>query len=259
MSEANAIASIATTAAPLLVGWFAYSRGGWRLALVLVALLLLLMYLGFRKTASSMGPSSRADTGQPRRPLPRSYWLYWTALVLAVSVEFCMIFWSADYLMRVLGMPKAGAAQAVSLFLAGMLIGRLIGSRLVRYFAVSRLVIVTVLVAALGFLVFWRTGSVTLGLGGLFVAGLGVASLYPWLISLAIGAAPEDTVQASARATLASGMAILMLPLMLGRLADATGIRPAFGVVILLLAGVLLIIQFAGRPVRHDELTRAIP
>ena len=29
ISEANVIASFATTAAPLLVGWFAYSVGGW--------------------------------------------------------------------------------------------------------------------------------------------------------------------------------------------------------------------------------------
>ena len=157
-----------------------------------------------------------------------------------------MIFWSADYLVTVLGMPKADAAQAVSLFLAGMLLGRLAGSRLVRYFAASHLVIGATLVAALGFLVFWRTGALILCLGGLFVTGLGVASLYPLILSLAMGTAPNNTVQASARATLASGAAILTLPLVLGRLADAVGIRSAYGVVALVLLGVFLIIEFAG-------------
>jgi len=248
ISEANVIASIVTTAAPLLVGWLAYSVGGWRLALVLVAGVLLLMYLGFRKVASPLGTSIQGDATQARRPLPIRYWVYWTALVLAVSVEFCMIFWSADYLINVLGMPKAGAAQAVSLFFVGMILGRLAASRLVQRYAASRLVLGATLLAGLGFLVFWRTGSLIFTLGGLLVTGLGVASLYPLILSLAIGTAPDNTVQASARATLASGAAILTLPLVLGRLADAVGIRPAYGVVALLLVGVFLIIQFAGRP-----------
>jgi hypothetical protein len=62
---------------------------------------------------------------------------------------------------------------------------------------------------------------------------------------LALGAAPGRTVQASARATLASGIAIITLPLVLGRLADAVGIGPAYGVVVFLLVGVFLVIQIA--------------
>jgi fucose permease len=128
-----------------------------------------------------------------------------------------------------------------------MIIGRLAGSRLVQHFSMHKVVIGSILVASLGFLVYWETASILLGLGGLFVTGLGVASLYPLILSLAIGAANGNTVQASARATLASGTAILTLPLVLGRLADAVGIRPAYGVVALLLIGVFLIVSFTGR------------
>jgi len=46
---------------------------------------------------------------------------------------------------------------------------------------------------------------------------------------------------------LASGTAILTLPLVLGRLADAVGIRSAYGVVVLLLISVFLVSQIAGR------------
>jgi len=104
----------------------------------------------------------------------------------------------------------------------------------------------SILVASLGFLIFWKSGIVFLGLAGLFLTGLGVASLYPLILSLAMGVAGDNTVQASARATLASGTAILASPLVLGRLADAVGIGLAYGVVVLLLVGVFLIIQFAG-------------
>jgi hypothetical protein len=71
--------------------------------------------------------------------------------------------------------------------------------------------------------------------------------MYPLILSLAIGAARGNTVQASARATLASGTAILSLPLVLGRLADAVGITSAYGMVAILLSGVFLIVLLAGR------------
>jgi fucose permease len=236
-----------------LVGWFALSIGGWRLALGLVALSPLLLYVGLGKSSAPAAGSNPIDPIRIKRPLPGLFWIYWLALVLAVSVEFCLISWSADYLENVLGLLKADAAQAVSLFFAGMILGRLAGSRLVQRFSTSRLVTAAILLASLGFLIFWKPGSVLMGLGGLFLTGLGVASLYPLILSLAIGASNNNPIQASARATLASGAAILTLPLILGRLADAVGIGPAYGVVIVLLLGVFVIIQVAGRIAVNPE------
>lgn len=245
LSEANVVSSIACTLAPLMVGWTAALAGGWRLALALAAGTPVLMYLGFRRATPP--PSASAAAQRAARPLPRAYWVYWAALVLAVSIEFCMIFWSADYLETSLGLRRVDAVRAVSLFLAGMIAGRLAGSRLVQHYPARSLVLASTLVAAAGFALFWATGSVTLGLLGLTVAGLGVASLYPLVLALALGAAGADTVQGGARATLASGTAILALPLVLGRLADLVGIRPAYAVVAVLLTGVFVIIAATGR------------
>lgn len=247
LSEANMISSVVATAAPLMVGWFAPLMGGWRLALGTVALTPLLLFLGLGKGTSSVETSLPKTSNQASPPLPDLFWMYWLALVLGVSIEFCMIFWSADYLEHVLGMVKANAAQAVSLFLAAMILGRMIGSRLVQRFSTRSVVAVSILIAGIGFLFFWKSEGAFLALTGLFLTGLGVANLYPLLLSLAIGAADGNTVQASARATLASGTAILALPLALGRLADAVGIRPAYGIVIFLLIGAYLISQMAGR------------
>ncbi len=246
LAEANVISSVACTLAPLMVGWTAALPGGWRLALAVAAGAPVLMYLGFRRATPPPAPRT---TRQAARPLPRAYWMYWAALVLAVSVEFCMIFWSADYLETSLGLRRVDAVRAVSLFLAGMIAGRLAGSRLVQHYPSRSLVLASTLVAAAGFVLFWATGSARLGLIGLTIAGLGVASLYPLILALALGAAGADTVQAGARATLASGTAILALPLVLGRLADLVGIRPAYAVVAVLLTGVFAIIAATGRRV----------
>ena len=247
LSEANVIASLVATAAPLMVGWFAHLTGGWRWALGMVAFAPILMRLGLGKIKLPQAAPARADSMQSKHSLPILFWVYWVALVLAVAVEFCMISWSADYLENGLGMLKVDAAQSVSLFLAAMIVGRLAGSRLVQHFSTHKVVIGSIFVASLGFLLYWSTTSLLLGLGGLFVTGLGVASLYPLILSLAIGAANGQMIQASARATLASGTAILTLPLVLGRLADVVGIRSAYGVVALLLISVFLIIGLTGR------------
>jgi hypothetical protein len=62
-----------------------------------------------------------------------------------------------------------------------------------------------------------------------------------------MGAAGDNLVQASSFATLASGSAILFLPLILGRLADGFGIRAAYSVVIVILVKIFLVVQFASR------------
>jgi fucose permease len=247
LSEANVVASLVSTAAPLMVGWFAHFAGGWRWALGVAAFTPILMRLGLGRVNALQAAPAQENPTQGKQPLPILFWIYWAAIVLAVAVEFCMISWSADYLENGLGMLKVDAALAISLFLAAMIIGRLAGSRLVQHFSTHKVVMGSILVASLGFLVYWNTSSIVLGLGGLFVTGLGVASLYPLILSFAIGAAKGQTVRASARATLASGTAILTLPLVLGRLADAIGIRPAYGVVAVLLISVFLIIWLTGR------------
>ena len=244
-SEANVISSLVATSAPLLVGWCARLAGNWRMALGVVAIVPLLLRLGFGGITLPPPASIQPQTSRKQLPLPRQFWVYWIAIVLAVSAEFCMISWSADYLAKGLGMPKVDAAQAVSLFLAAMILGRLAGSRMVQNFPAHLLVTISILVAGTGFFIFWQAGTAKVGMGGLFITGLGIASLYPLLLSMAMGAAGGNTVQASARATLASGTAILALPLITGRLADAVGIRQAYGVMLFLLLGVFLITQYA--------------
>jgi fucose permease len=249
ISEANMTASLVGMLAPLMVGWAVYLAGDWRWALGILAAAPFLVRPWFRSPASEEPSPPASDARRARTRLPGLYWLYWIALFLAVSAEFCMIFWSANYLVT-LGVPKADAAQAVSLFLAGMVVGRLAGSRLVRRVSSRTIVIASVVVAGLGFGMFWAPPTVIPALVGLFVTGLGVASLYPLLLSLAIGVA-RDSVRASARAALASAAAILTLPLLLGRLADIAGIRPAYGVVGVLLVGIFLIVLFTRQSVRR--------
>lgn len=249
ISESNVLASLLSTAAPLLVGWLAGQAVGWRWALIAAALATLLIGLLLLRRPSRAAAVDAANNG---RRLPFAFWYYWNILVLAVSVEFCMVYWSADYLSGVLGVPVAGAAQAVSLFLAGMIIGRLIGGQAVRRFTPRAVILAALLLGSAGFTLFWTTASPALGMAGLALTGLGVASLYPLVLALAIGAAGGDESQAGARTTLASGTAILALPLVLGRAADLVGLKGAFAVVAVLFAGMFVLMVVGKRRVRNN-------
>ena len=242
ISEAKVFAVSAGALAPVLVGWSAAALGDWRLVFVAVVLAPLFFRLGLGKVSL---PEDRQAVHkvQTSQPLPWLFWYYWCTIVLSEGAEYCMIFYSPAYLEQQLSFLKSNAALAASLFVVGMILGRLVGSRLVRRFSPALLITVSALLALAGFLLFWLASAPFVGLVGLFITGLGVANLYPLTLSLAIAAAKGSTVQAGVRATLSTGSSIVVAPIILGWLADLNGIRPAYGVVVVMLAGVLLLIQ----------------
>ena len=80
----------------------------------------------------------------------------------------------------------------------------------------------------------WVSTSAPLSGAALFIAGLGVAGLYPLGVAAALGAAPGRLTLAGTRLTLATGTAILVAPFALGVAADAAGVPVAWGLVVVL-------------------------
>ena len=128
-----------------------------------------------------------------------------------------------------------------------MIVGRFVSSRLAHTIAPRKLVLGSIGLAAAGFFLYWTAANAWIGMAGLALTGLGTASLYPLILSLAINASGGNTVQASSRAALASGTAILILPLVLGRLADLFGLKQGYGVLVVVLALLLVVILAAPR------------
>jgi hypothetical protein len=104
---------------------------------------------------------------------------------------------------------------------------------------------------------FWLARLPALNVAGLFVAGLGVANLYPLALSAATGAAAGQANTASARISLAAGLAILTAPLLLGGVADRAGIQNAYGLVIGLLAAAVAMVVWANRIAARQTAARA--
>jgi len=246
LTEANVIAGLISITGPLVVRGLAVSSLGWRAALILPVIFLAGLYLIFGRGGPE-GSFQPARETEKENKLPWKYWVYWAQIVCGVAVEFCMIFWGATYLQNVTGLPRAAAASATSLFMGGMIAGRMAGSRLLHSQPPGRVLLGALSICALGFGIFWSAGSALLSLAGFALAGLGTANFYPVSITMAIQAAGTAVNKASTRATLASGTAIIALPLLLGGLADAVGLRLAFLVVPVLLAITLGILFLSSR------------
>ena len=254
--EANTLSAATGAMAGLLIGLGERTPAGWRGALLLSLVLPLFLVFRYGRVSLPAAQSTGARR-DPGRRLPAAYWAFWLGVVLAVGTEFSLIFWGADFLVAA-GLTTSAAATTVSLFLWGMVAGRIAGRQVARWMPAERLLLFALAVSAIGFFIYWLAPAAPVVVLGLFVAGVGVANPYPLIVALALGAAPGQSNEAGARLTFASGTAILAAPLLLGTLADATGIRLAYGVVPIFLLGVF-VASGLGRHLSRESAVALVP
>jgi fucose permease len=243
LSEANILASLGGALVPLAVGFSQQTLGTWRPALVVPLLLVLALALVFRREELPRMPidASEDGTASRTRRLPLAFWVYWLVLFCAIAVEWCLIIWSADFLLDTTAISPGWAATAVSLFLVGQVIGRFVASRLAHHISAETLLLGAVLVALLGMPLFWLVPLLPVKIIGLLIAGIGVGNFFPLGLSAALGTAPQQSDRVSARISIAAGLGISGMPLLLGWVADQAGIAAAFAVAAVLLTLTLLL------------------
>jgi fucose permease len=248
LTESNVTASACAIVAPLLVGASAASGLGWRAALVLPVVALVMLAARFFSLTLDLPPNAAKDDAEADGPtLPSLYWAFWVLVALGVASEWCVGYWGADFLADGTGLTRPAAATSLTTFFAAMLVGRIASSRLARALPPAILLAMTLFVALLGFPLFWLSPGTLLALAGLFLTGLGIGGVYPLGVSAAISAAPGNTDAAAARLAIGGGGAILVAPFVLGALADRVGIGTAFGIVVPMLLAALSLALIAGR------------
>ncbi len=231
--------------APLLISQAENIALGWRVALVIGAGAWVLLLLTGRSVPITPEPARPAETTNAKQRLPRLFWVVWGIVFLSVAVEWSIAFWAPVFLETVVDVDRVTAAGALTFFYMAAIFGRLVGSRLTRHLRPDVLLVGAGAVVVAAFPVFWLARAPWLALASLFVLGLGIANLFPLSLSAAttIGANMANT--ASARVSLAAGLAILIVPQVLGSLADQIGIQSAFLLAGLMGVGVLTLSAFA--------------
>jgi MFS family permease len=234
VGEANALASTASVIAPLAVSAALVSGLGWRAGYLGPALLALaLLTVPAWRVAMPEAPIMEHDSRSAASPPLLGPWVN---VLVAVSVEFCFIFWAPSALIEWDHASRGQAPALASLFLVGMATARGLAAPITRRLGTTRvLMLVCTGVAAAGFGLFWVAPNMVLAAAGLLVAGVGCALLYPTTVSRVVAVWPHAPDRAAARAALASGLAIGIAPFALARLSDVTGLRNAYLIVPVLL------------------------
>jgi MFS family permease len=236
-AEATAISYAFGILGPLTTGLFLWFALGWRYAVVGGAVFGGLVLLRFRRLSL---PASASDGVSRHGRLPGPYWAYWCLGVAGIALEFSILLWAPTFLEQVTKFPAAWAAAIAAGFSFGMLLGRFATSFLVRWVPAGYVFMLALLITLVGFGLYWGFNQPAAVVLGIFALGLGIGPLYPLTLGFAIGAAPRAIDVASARFMLAAGAAILLAPIILGRLADEVGLRVAHLMVPALVATALV-------------------
>jgi MFS family permease len=224
MGRAALVAMLASISVPLVIGVGEATGIGWQLALGVAAVLIA---GGLWASRESGAVSARVATGTGR--LPGRYWLSWALIVLVVSVEFAIVFWASSLVQRQVGISLADATLVAAGFYAGMASARVgLSFHVVGGQEPLWLMRGGIATALLGSLVVWAAASVEQAALGIYLAGLGTGFLYPLGIAVTLALVPGLEDRGSARLILASGVAILVAPFVLGVVADVSSVSTAW-------------------------------
>jgi MFS family permease len=264
VAEANAAASTTSVLAPLGVGAATGAGLDWRWGYLTLPLagFALVSWLSRDAALPEARPTREPpgryaapgpERGQPDQgtverspvergraeppPLPPGPLLgRWFDVLLAVSAEFCLVFWSATWMADQHGAGPGLAPTLAALFLVGMAAARAAAGPITGRIGRPPAVLAAGSAVGLaGFVLLWAGPEVAVASAGLLLTGLGIALLYPATVSRVVATWPHAPDRAAARGALASGLAIGCAPALLAGLADVAGLRIAFLVVPVLL------------------------
>jgi transcriptional regulator with XRE-family HTH domain len=229
LAEANAIASLGylvVAGAMALAGALAL---GWRAALLVPVVVLPAAFLAGRR--APLGRGGPVPVAPVSGRLPGGFWAIAALIFFGTAADWCMSSWGASFVHEATGASVDAAVAVMAAYFGGMVAGRAAGSALAHRLRPQRVLAVGLVCSAAGFALLWPAGSPALAAAGLALSGFGNGNLYPMAVALALAAAPERAALAGGRAVTVAATAVVLLPLALGRLADAIGLTAALAVV----------------------------
>ncbi|MEV0199358.1 MFS transporter [Nonomuraea sp. NPDC050691] len=192
-------------------------------------------------------PARESGTAARRR-MPPIVYLLGALMFFAFMVEGTVADWNGLFMRDSLGAPEAVAALGYPVFEAGMLLARLTGDRLRSRFGVRGMLTVSGLATAGFFTAVLAAPAPLMAVIAMFFVGLGVATISPMTLSLA-GSATDNPGPAIAQAGAMGYAGLLLGPVVIGYLSDATSLRTALGLAVVL----GLLIALAARLLPREE------
>lgn len=238
MSLMHGAFSIGAVVGPLIIAILISAHLEWTLIYrgIGVLFLAIAVFMQFMPLAA-LGKDKGHIAGGSRRDLFRhpAYWLGFFALFVYVGVELGISNWVAEYFVRVFGAPIATGSFMVSLFWAGLLVGRFGVPFLQATIKREKIFIVlSVLMAlsviALASIGFMNNGKIASVIAGVLVisAGFGCSIIYPNIMSILGDLFPHTQSEAVGFAAMGGGMGGFVFPYLMSAVSAAWGIRTGF-------------------------------
>jgi MFS family permease len=237
LTEANLAASVAYLVLIGLLSLSAALHAGWRVALLASLVVPLLAWWRNRRLAIEAPPAAPVAQGR----LPGVFWIAGAMLFCTTAAEWCVNAWAASFVQGAAGLSPDGAVSLMAGYFGGVVAGRALGSRLARRHDPARLLALALAVAGAGFALLWLAAAPVPALAGLALLGLGLGNLFPMGIAVTIALAPGRAELASGRIVAMTALAVVLAPVTVGTLADATSLMAALG-----LAPVMIVLAAAG-------------
>jgi hypothetical protein len=250
LARANVAALVSALLAPLAIAaTHELGLGGRTGLLAPLPLLVVVEWLAWQSHCGEAPAMGHTQGVTHPTQLPQAFWRAWLVLAIGIGIEFSIVFWSSSLVGLRTGVDASGATAAAAAFLVGMIVVRLaLASGFGASVQLTSQMGFAFVVGGIGIVVVWLTQSVAVSTMALFVAGLGVGPLYPVGIAMCLGVAPEVPLTAAARATLASGSAILIAPFALSVLGQQVGLVNAWPAIAVLAMGGIALLRV--RPLR---------
>ena len=227
LARATLIAQVSSLTVPLVI-WLGEGSGfGWSFVALPVVVMIGLSLMFTRGRHYRPIP-----TGPDAGTLPRAYWTAWLFVVIVNAYEWTIIFWASTLVEQQTSVLLRDATLVISMFFAGMVIARSVLSLpAVGRQEPVRLIRAGLAVLVVGSVVVWASTNFAISLIGFLAMGIGSGVQFPLGIALTLDTAPLQPQLASSRLVLASGLGILVMPLILGIVADASSVSVGWLVV----------------------------
>jgi len=172
--------------------------------------------------------------------LPSKGMLIFSLICFAsMACENTMYDWSGIYIRQVLHGTKAVATIAFVVYMVAMTTGRFIGDRMADRFGIRRVLAASGLLITAGFVVIVCSPFIPVTMFGYLLTGFGVSCVVPFVFGLA-GKIPMSNPGAALASISSLGyLGFLLVPPMIGYVAQATNLRVSFAIIALM--GLLMV------------------
>ncbi len=241
ISLQTSFAALGSFTAPLLVALNFTIGLSWRWPFIETGALALLLFLFIMLVPLPRAAGGAMSWKNLSRVLGNPRVLFSALLIFfSVAPDLGFSYWLAEHFKTELGVSLNLSSAVVSVFLVGMIAGRLATSRLLKHLTTPRLLKSGMILSLGSLIVFLLAPWIPVKLLAIVLYGLGTAPVFPLLMARGTALFPDQPGTVSGVLFGSVSLGGMVFPLLLGALASRLGIRLSYIVVGVIILGLLL-------------------